>query len=148
MKVILLTDVAKLGRKYDIKEVSSGYAANFLLPRRLAELATGAKEKHISKLQERYADERRVQEELLSKNIDALKQVHVTISGKANDKGHLFQGIHREEIAVALKDQARLDVAPESIGLEHPLKAIGEFTMSVLVGEKKGTFKLSINKEK
>lgn len=147
MKVILLTDIAKIGRKYDVKEVSAGYARNYLFPRNLAEQADTAKEKNIALLQKQAEEERKLQEELLEKNISALKGVTVHMKGKANEQGHLFQGIHADEIAEALKKEAGIDVRGDMIEPSEPIKSVGTHTLTVAVGEQKGEFTLDVDGE-
>lgn len=147
MKVILLNDVAKIGHKYDVKDVASGYAANYLFPRKLAEPATAARVKSIEKLQAQAAEERRIQHELLAKNFGALKDVTVTVAGKANEQGHLFKAIKVDEIVSALREQAHVDIAPEMIKLEHSVKALGETKVTVEHGESHGSFTLSVEAE-
>lgn len=147
MKVILLTDITKVGRKYEVKEVSSGYAQNFLFPRKLAEIANKSKVKNAEILLKRGEGERKLQEELLHKNIEALRGVEITMSGKANKEGHLFQGIHKEEIAETLKKDASIYIDADMIELAHPIKAVGNHEIIVVSGDIKGVFKLEINGE-
>mgnify|MGYP001360387003 CR=1 FL=1 len=131
MKVIFCTDVSGVGRKGEVKSVSSGYASNFLFPRRFAEPATPGKIR-IAKLQvAQHEEEREIQKDLLGKNIDALKEAVVEIKVKANKQGHLYEGIHKEDIARALKKQKHIDLNPELIHLEHPIKEVGEHQISV-----------------
>ena len=134
MKVILMNDIAKLGRKYDIKEVSSGHALNLLIPQGLAVEATREAVKHVEIQKAKLEGERKVHEELLAKNIDGLKDVVLTITGKANDKGHLFAGLHREALAKELADQAHIQIDPSFIRLEEPLKEVGEHIVEVKGG--------------
>ena len=147
MKVILLTDVVKLGRKYEVKDVANGYAANYLIPNKLAEAANANKLKQTSVLQERAAEERKIQAELLSKNFESLEKAKITMTAKANEVGHLFQGIHKDEIAEALKSEAHIDLDPNMIDLGQAIKAVGEFDIPVVVGDKTGSFKLIVNPE-
>lgn len=145
MKVILMQNVPKLGSKFDIKEVSSGYAANFLFPRGLAENATPAKLKQLDTQIKQSTEEKKIQEELLTKNIESLNGVEIEINVKANEKGHLFKGIHQDEIVEALKEQGHIDITSDMIVLENPIKAVGDFVIKVKVGEKEGKFKLSVS---
>lgn len=147
MKVILLTDVKKVGHKYDVKDVAPGYASNFLFPQRLAEPATPSKIKNIEILQKRALEERKIQEELLAKNLDVLRSVSIVMKGKANERGHLFQGIHTEDIVRALSEQVRVEIRPEMIVLPHPIKSLGDFEISVGMGNARGKFKLSVEGE-
>ena len=131
MKIILLKDISKLGKKYDIKTVSDGHALNLLIPQGAALAATPDALKRVEALKAKAEGERKVQEELLVKNLDGLKDVTISIIGKANDKGHLFAGLHREAIAEEIKKQTRLEIDPSFIKLEHPLKEIGEHAVLI-----------------
>lgn len=144
MKVILLKNVPKVGQKYDIKQVSDGYALNFLIPQKLAEVATVSAVKKVETLKAADASSRKVQEELLFKNLKQVNETKIEMSGKANDKGHLFSGIHKEEIVIALKTQAHLDLLPEFIDLSKPIKEVGEHKISVKVGDKSAEFGLVV----
>src|SRR6266850_366694 len=99
MKVILLKNVDKLGKKFDIKEVSNGHALNLLMPQGLAIAATPAAIKRVEAEKAKSEGERKVHEELLIQNLAAIEGATVSISGKANDKGHLFAGLKAEDIA-------------------------------------------------
>ena len=145
MKIILLKDVAKVGQKFDIKNVSDGYAMNFLFPNNLAEPASSKKIKEVEATKLQHSEEDKVHQDLLLKNIRSLNGARVEMEGKANEKGHLFKGIHIEEIAEELKKQDHIDLKPEYIQLEHPIKEIGEFDITAKVGDAKAVFKLIVN---
>lgn len=145
MKVILINDVPKLGKKHDVKDVSNGHALNLLLPKGLAIAATPQALKRASAEKTKAEGERRIHEELLAGNLKSLEGVTLTISGKANDKGHLFAGLHREAIAKELINQARVQVDPSFIQLEQPLKTIGEHEVEVKAAGKSVKFKVTIN---
>ncbi|MFM2357709.1 MAG: ribosomal protein large subunit ribosomal protein [Candidatus Parcubacteria bacterium] len=140
MKVVLLHDVSKIGKKHDIKNVSDGHALNLLIPQGLAEVATPATIKKAEKARLTLEAEKKIQADLLAKNIKSLEAVKVVTEGKASEKGHLFAGIHKEEIVKFLKDQARIDVSADFIKLDHPLKTVGEHPIEVIVGDKKAKF--------
>lgn len=144
MKVILQKDIAKLGRKYDIKEVNSGHAHNLLIPQGLAILATKEAIKKAEIEKSRLEGERKVHEDLLIKNIKDLEDVTLNISGKANDKGHLFAGIHKETIVAELLKQTELQIDPSFIDMEHPIKEIGEHTVEVKGRDKTAKFKVVV----
>ncbi len=145
MKVILQKDVAKLGRKFDIKDVSSGYAQNLLIPKGLAIIATEDAIKRMEVERARTEGEKRVERDLLAKNIKDIDGVSITIIGKANDKGHLFAGIHKEAIVEELLKQTQLQIDPESISMTQPIKEIGEHTIEVKAGDKKASFKVVVS---
>jgi len=146
MKVILLKDVAKLGKKYDVKTVSDGHATNHLIPQGLVAAATTESLKRLEAEKIKMAAEQKIHEDLLAKNIKDLNDVVLNISAKANPKGHLFAGLHREEIAAELFKQTRLQVSPSFIQLEQPLKAVGEHTVEVKAGGKSAKFKVVVSK--
>jgi len=146
MKVILLKDVAKLGKRFDVKDVSSGHALNLLIPQGLVITATPDAMKRIEIQKKQVEGERAIHEELLVKNIQGLDGVTLNIAGKANEKGHLFAGIHREEVAKEIEKQTELQVDPSFIQLEHPLKEVGEHDVEVIGGGKKAKFKVVVTK--
>jgi len=146
MKVIFLKDIPRVGKRYDIKDVNDGYAMNFLLPRGLAEQATP---KAIAQLEQRkktIAIEREVQEELLMKNLEEIKGKVLHIKAKADEKGHLFSGIHSKEIVEAMKSEHHADISEEFIILEKPIKEIGEYEIRIEIKNKKSSFKLIVDK--
>lgn len=144
MKVILLKDVRKIGRKYEVKEVSDGYALNFLIPQKLAEVSTESAMKRLNNFKFREEGERRIREDLLIKNIKSLDGLTIEIAETANDKGHLFKGVHQAELVAEIKKQTELDLAPEYIILEKPLKEVGEHVVEVKVQDKTTKFKVNI----
>ena len=144
MKVILKQDVKGIGKKFDIKEVSSGYATNFLIPKKLAEYASREAEKNAKILQSEMTTQMEMKNSALRNQIELLKGVKITIQKKANDKGHLFEKLHESEISAALKAEAKIEIDPEYIKLETPIKEIGEYVVNVEVGENKGEFLLSV----
>ncbi|MEI8327774.1 MAG: 50S ribosomal protein L9 [Candidatus Taylorbacteria bacterium] len=146
MKVILIKDVPKLGRRFDIKEVSSGHALNLLIPQGLVVTATPDAIKRFDVEKKKVEGERAVHEELLVKNIKGLDGVELHISGKANEKGHLFAGLHREEIAKEIEKQTQLQVDPSFIQLEHPLKVVGEHSIVVKGGGKEAKFTVVVER--
>lgn len=140
MKVILLADVPALGRRFEVKNVADGYGTNYLLPRKLARLATPQVLEDTKAKVAAAAETRKVQEELLSKNLSSLESVRLILSEKANEQGHLFAGITREMLVVALKKQTEIDILPEFIELDKPLKSLGEHTIAVAAHGKKARF--------
>ena len=145
MKVIFLKQVPRVAKKYEVKEVADGYALNFLFPQKAAEMAT---EKSLAKLEElraAHATEEKIQEELLAKNLDSLKEVTLFIDAKANEAGHLFASIHKEELVERLALDNHIIVPVASITLAKPIKEVGEHEIDVKAGEKKGSFKVVVN---
>lgn len=144
MKVILLQDIKGVGKKYDVKDVSDGHARNFLIPRKMAEYASASAIKKAESIQKTIDAEKEIKESLAKKSVEMLKDVKVSIIKKANDKGHLFEQVHADEISQALKDQVHIDLNPEYLSLEKPIKEIGEHTVFVEVGGNKEKFILHL----
>lgn len=144
MKIILLKDVPKLGRKYDIKNVSDGHALNMLIPRGLVTPATEKAVKRIELLKSNDMTDKKIQEELLLKNLEIIKNLSLNLREKANDKGHLFAGVTKEMLVEEILKATRLNIDPESIKLDKPIKNVGEYKISIEVGSKKAEFTVII----
>jgi large subunit ribosomal protein L9 len=144
MKIILLKDIPKLGKKYEVKNASDGHAVNFLIPRGLAVVATVENLRRFETEKAKYDSERKVHEALLAENLKALEDTVLIISGKANEKGHLFAGLHQAEIAAELAKQTRIQLDPSFIQLDHPIKEIGEHMIEVKGEGKSVKFKVVI----
>lgn len=146
MKVILLSDVSKLGKRFDVKEVNSGHALNFLIPKKLAVAATPAALKRLETEKNRNDAERKIQEELLVKNLSEIDGKTLNIKEKVNEKGHLFASLHKEEIAQKLAEITRVEIDPENLVMEHPIKEAGEHEVEIKIGEKSAKIKVVVGK--
>lgn len=144
MKVILKQNIKGIGKKYEIKDVSSGYAANFLLPEKLAEYATPEAIKRVELLKSQLIADIEIKENLAKKSLEVLKDMVVSISKKANEKGSLFSSIHKEEIVEAIKSQTEIELSPEFIELEKPIKELGDHKIKISVGKNRNEFILRI----
>ncbi len=148
MKVILLKDVAKVGKKFDVKDVSDGFAFNFLIPQGKAKSATKDALEKVEALKALARDDMKVQEDLLAKSINEINEKVVEIEEKANDKGHLFAGLHKEQIAEILSSKIHSSISPDFIELEKPIKEVGEYTIVVKAHTHKAEVKLIITPAK
>lgn len=140
MKVILLKNVPKVGQKYDVKNVSDGYALNFLIPQKAAQVATASALKNVDLLKASDVQVKKIQADLLAKNLEAISSARVEFTEKASEKGHLFSSIHKEALVTALKAQARLDILADFIDLPKPIKEVGEHKVTVKAGDKSVQF--------
>lgn len=131
MKVVLLKDVAGVGRKNDVKNVSDGYAINFLIPRKFAEMGTNTAVARAERMKSEAAVSQKIQADLLLKSLQSFDGASFEITEKANEKGHLFSGIHKETIAAQLKKQKGVNLSPEFIVLAHPIKEVGEHKIEI-----------------
>jgi large subunit ribosomal protein L9 len=144
MKIILLKDVPKVGKKYDVKDISDGYAANLLIPRGLAVAATASAMKTLEIDKSKMDGEKKIHVDLIMKNLNDLEKTTITVVGKANEKGHLFAGLHKEDIAKEIEKQTRLQIDSSFIQLEHPIKEVGEHSIEVNGAGKSVKFILKI----
>jgi len=130
MKIILIKDIEKLGKKYEVKEISSGYARNYLIPKKLAIQATDKLLKWAdikAKEQEKKADEKL---EKISNSVSNIDGLEVEISVKTGDEEQLFEKINQQKISEALKELG-YDIKKTQIELEEPLQEIGEFPVKL-----------------
>jgi large subunit ribosomal protein L9 len=126
MKVILLQDIAGLGKKNEVKDVADGYALNFLLPKKMAETATPQSLARVQKILAAAKAKKQLQADLLAKTLKSLVGKEITLKSKANDRGQLFAAVRAEEISQAIKEQTGVAVSPSLITLTQPLKTIGD----------------------
>jgi ribosomal protein L9 len=82
----------------------------------------------------------------IQKALNDIKGISIEMTGKVNDKGHLFAGIHKTEILEAVKKQKGINITAEHVILEKPIKEVGEQAIKVKVGDREATFKLIIKK--
>ena len=130
MKIILLQDIPKMGKKYEVKDVSDGYARNFLLPRRLAKPATDAAMKMLAK-EKTTADQKRLEEKAHYEDISKmLADKTFVIKTKIGEKGKAFGAITAAKIRDALKKEG-IGVEKEWIMLEEPIKKTGEARITI-----------------
>ncbi len=129
MKIILSQDITGVGRKGEVKNVSDGYARNFLLPNKFGQIATPAAIASAEKIRKQTEQDKEVQKDILEKNINGLKDLKVQLKAKANEKGHLFSIVHPDEISKILKEQHHLDIPSKFIEIKKPIKELGEHTL-------------------
>jgi large subunit ribosomal protein L9 len=147
MKIILLKDVKKLGKKYEVKDVADGHALNMLVPNGLAIPATAGNLNMIEVKKKGDMLETAKTETEIQKALNEIKGINIEMFGKVNDKGHLFAGIHKAEILEALKKQKGVNIAVEHLLMEKPIKEVGEHSIVVKVGNKEASFKLIVKAE-
>ena len=131
MEVILLQDVKSLGKKGEVVKVNDGYARNFILPKKLGVEKTD-KALHELKLQK--AAEAKHQQEILeeaqalAKNIEAGS---ITLKIKAGEGGRTFGSVSTKEIAVAMKEQLKLEIDKKKLQMADPIKNFGTYHVPV-----------------
>ncbi len=144
MKVILHKDISKLGKKYDVKDVADGYAMNFLIPKGGAEVATEGALKKLDGLKTAWLAEAKIQEDLLEKNLHEVEGKTVVIKAKASEQGHLFAGIHKEDLVDAIKTQVHGDIIASFIDLPKPIKTTGDHEILIKANGKEAKLTVSV----
>lgn len=131
MKVIFLKDVKGTAKKGEMKEVSDGYARNFLIPKGVAKEATASS---INDLNQQKAAEslKKQKEEQDAKDLaEKLKAITVTMYSKAGDGGKLFGSITSKDIAERLNKEHKIDIDKRKILLDDHIKMLGSHTVPV-----------------
>ena len=145
MKVILLKDVKGVGKRFEEKNVSDGYAINFLIPRKLAVAALSSGAGQIKSIKESEEKNKAVSLEKMNENIGKLSGTEIKVLLKANDKGHLFASLNKEKIGELLKEKG-LEIDSRNIDIEEPIKETGTFSVPVSIGGKTTHFTLVVER--
>ena len=130
MKVILLQDIENIGKKYEVKEVKSGYARNFLIPRNLVKIAAKKNLKWLEiqkEIIEKQAEEDLKKAQTLASGIDGIE---VTITVKVGPEGQLFESINSLKISERLNEMG-FTIKKSQIDLSEPIKKLGEFPVKI-----------------
>ncbi|HBA46918.1 MAG TPA: 50S ribosomal protein L9 [Lachnospiraceae bacterium] len=131
MKIILLQDEKKLGKKGDIIEASEGYARNYILPKKIGVEATA---KNLNDLKLHRANEDRLAKEQLdaAKTLAAeLESKQVVVKIKSGEGGRAFGSVSSKEIAAACKEQHNIEIDKKKIQLQENLKNFGSYEVSI-----------------
>lgn len=145
MKVIFNVDVKGKAKKGELKEVSDGYARNYLLPRKLASEAT-ADNINALKLKEKAKAAQIAREKAEAEaNAAKLSEITVTIRAKAGGAGKLFGAVTSQEISTALKEQHGIEIEKNKIVQAEPIKTFGAYQIKAKLGyEVSGTINVLV----
>ena len=149
MKVILQQDVSGKGKRGQLVEVAEGYARNYLLPRKLAVLAT-ADAVNTMQLRDKAkkAEDARLKAEAEAVSAK-LKNSPVKVTARAGANGKLFGAVTSKEVSDALKEQHGIELAKQKIVMEEPIKAYGNYEMKAKLGfEVSGTIYVMVVEER
>ncbi len=130
MKVLLIKDVYKLGRAGDVKKVADGSGRNFLLPQKLAVLATPGAMKTAEKVRAQAEVQRAALTSELKDLADHINGITLTFPVKAGETGKLYGSITSQDIAKAIQEQTRYEVKRQQIDMQ-PIRELGEFKAHV-----------------
>ena len=131
MKVIFLDNVRNVAKKYDIKDVSDGYARNFLFPGKLAETATPEAIKKLESMKaahDKEDKEARAQLEAVAQKINTTK---IQFELKADKSGAVFGSVNKETLLKAMREHKLIGPERIDIDLKYPIKELGEFIVPI-----------------
>lgn len=149
MKVILTTDVKGQGKKGELKEVSDGYARNYLLPRKLAVEANADNMNALRLKEKAKAAQIAAEKAKALENAKQLESIIVKISARAGSNGKLFGSITSKEISDALAKQHGIEIEKQKIVQAEPIKNFGSFEVKCKFGyEISGTVHVMVTEEK
>ncbi len=135
MKVILLKDIAKIGKKNEIIQVSEGYARNFLFKNNAAVVAT---DQAVAKLKSEQKSKEEKQEKELHRFQKIKKKLehHVFRTRvKASDKGQIFGALQVQDIINIIKEQSKIELEKSQIDFHHQFQKIGEQFLTIKLGQ-------------
>jgi large subunit ribosomal protein L9 len=131
MRVILLEDVKKVGKKGEVANVADGYARNFLLPRNLAVEANDGNMRKLEHLQATKQDKARKEEREARALAERLADITVEVKVKTGENGRLFGSITAQDIVNALVEKGVGTIDKRRIEMEEPIKTLGEYSIPV-----------------
>jgi large subunit ribosomal protein L9 len=130
MKVLLIKDVYKLGRAGDIKKVADGFGRNFLMPQKLAVLATPGAMKTAEKVRAQADVQRAALNNELKDLADHINGITLTFSVKAGETGKLYGSVTSQDVAAAIQEQTRYEVKRQQMDMQ-PIRELGEYKAHV-----------------
>jgi len=136
MKIILLEDIKNLGKKFETKEVSGGYARNFLFPNKLAEPATPEALKKIETMKTEYEKEEAELQKHLKSLAAEMETTTLVFNLKTDKSGAVFGSINKETILKALREHHIVTKERIEMKLDRPIKELGDHT--IFIDLKKG----------
>lgn len=146
MKVLLLNDVQTLGKKGEIKEVSEGYARNFLIRQGLAEIATGKTMEILEARKRKIEKIKALEEREVRKVVNLLNGKTIVVAVKVAGGITLYSAVSPSQIADEIEEMFNIEIEPKQIIIQEPIKTVGTHKV-VFTSEKGLTAKLTVNVE-
>lgn len=129
MKVVLISDIKNIGQRGDEKEVKSGFARNYLLPRGLAVLAGSAEATAIISEAKKKNEEKIKELEKKQINLSKIMEKEFSFKRKASKSGKLYGGISKKEILEVIEQKTGVKI--EEISGDFPIKNLGEHQLQI-----------------
>jgi large subunit ribosomal protein L9 len=134
MKVILLKDMAGVGRKGEVKEVNDGYGRNFLIARGYADVATTQTLSKVANESKQKAESEKKQREKLEKIKADLSKRIFTVKVKVGNKGQVFGSINEKELLERIREKTGLDIEKNQLVMPKHAKDLGEYEFGIKLG--------------
>lgn len=148
MKVILTADVKGQGKKGELKEVSEGYARNYLIPRGLAMKATADSLNALALKEKAKAAQAAKEKAQAQEHAKQLESCVVKVKARGGENGKLFGSVTNKEVADALQEQYGIELEKNRILLEENIKSFGSYELRCKLGyEVNGTIHLLVVEE-
>lgn len=147
MKIILMEDVPALGRRGEVREVATGYARNFLLPKKLAVEATDANLRNLEQIKRQRAREETKAREDAQAAAARIAALSMTVTTRASEDGRLYGSVSAQEV-VSFLERNGIAVERRRVLLEEPIKALGDYQVGVrLHGDVTASLPVSVVRE-
>ncbi len=143
MKVILLRDVPRIGRKYDVKDVPDGHAFNMLLPQKLAERATPDALRRLENQKAKHAVEVAESDSAFAAALKKATEAEAVVTAESNEEGSLYRAVHADDIVKAFAEKG-IVLDERSIVIETPIKHIGAHTVKLASGTREGDVAITV----
>ena len=138
MKVILLKDTAKLGKRGEVKEVADGYAINVLIKKGNALMATPSELAKWKSKEDAKIHKKEIATNTFVQLVDKLTREPVVITGKKSDaKGQLFAQVKETDITDAIFAATQFSIDPKQLTINSPIKSLGEHQVELKGSDKK-----------
>lgn len=145
MKVILLKDIAKMGKRGEVKEVADGYATNVLIKKGDALMATPSELSKWKSKEDAKNHKKELQVSSFALLVETLRHTSLVISDKKHDsKGQLFASVKETDIVDAIFSSIKISIDPKQITITTPIKSVGKHSFELQQGEKKERIELTL----
>lgn len=145
MKVILLKDVTRIGKRGDIKEVADVFATNVLIKNKSAIIATPSEIVKWKQKAEAQKKKKELEVNAFAQMVHILRVKDIVIKDKKRDaKGQLFAQIKEADLADAIFEITKLSIDPKQINIPNPIKSIGSHFIEIKQGTQRETLKIEV----
>lgn len=145
MKVILLQDVAKIGRRHEVAEVPDGYALNMLIPKGMAEPATPENLKRQKARSQVVSAAVAASDSDFAVALEKLAGVTLTVAAEVNEQGHLFEALKPGAIVTSAAEHGAV-LNEAQVVLPDPIKEAGTHTITLTHGQQSGVITINVEK--